>query len=132
MRDRYQQFTTTARELLSDFREVEENFRRLDRAARERIATWDGAKGELLNELVGSRSEITNSDQGHSFQAFYDFLLSASRQQELTDLLESGHRPRRRRRRSTGERRPPRLVGGSRTSTKNRPPDLRTAAAIPG
>lgn len=88
VRDRFQQFSTTARELLSDFREVEENFRRLDRAARERIATWDGAKGELLNELVGSRSEITNSDQGHSFQAFHDFLLSASRQQELTDLLD--------------------------------------------
>ncbi|WP_262852291.1 DUF3375 domain-containing protein [Mumia quercus] len=88
VRDRFQQFTTTARELLSDFREVEENFRRLDRAARERIATWDDAKGELLNELVGSRSEITNSDQGHSFQAFHDFLLSASRQQELTDLLD--------------------------------------------
>jgi hypothetical protein len=87
VRDRYQQFTTTARELLADFREVEENFRRLDRAARERIATWDGAKGELLAELVGSRSEITHSDQGHSFQAFYEFLLSESRQQEVTDLL---------------------------------------------
>lgn len=87
VRDRYQQFTATARELLSDFREVEENFRRLDRAARERIATWDGAKGGLLAELVGGRSEITHSDQGHSFQAFYDFLLSASRQQELADLL---------------------------------------------
>lgn len=88
VRDRFQQFSTTARELLSDFREVEENFRRLDRAARERIATWDGAKGELLADLVGSRSEITSSDQGHSFQAFYDFLLSASRQQELTELLD--------------------------------------------
>lgn len=87
VRDRYQQFATTARELLADFREVEENFRRLDRAARERIATWDGAKGELLADLVGSRSEITHSDQGHSFQAFYEFLLSESRQQELTDLL---------------------------------------------
>lgn len=87
VRDRYQQFSTTARELLSDFREVEENFRQLDRAARERIATWDGAKGTLLEDLVGSRSEITRSDQGHSFQAFYDFLLSETRQQELTDLL---------------------------------------------
>ena len=92
VRDRYQQFTTTARELLSDFREVEENFRRLDRAAREKIATWDGAKGELLAELVGSRSEITHSDQGHSFQAFYDFLLSESRQQELADLLSRSPR----------------------------------------
>jgi Protein of unknown function (DUF3375) len=88
VRDRYQQFTMTARDLLSDFREVEDNFRRLDRAARERIATWDGAKGDLLAELVGSRSEITHSDQGHSFQAFYEFLLSQARQQELTELLE--------------------------------------------
>ena len=87
VRDRYQQFTTTARELLADFREVEANFRRLDRAAREKIATWDGAKGDLLAELVGSRSEITRSDQGHSFQSFYEFLLSDSRQEELTDLL---------------------------------------------
>lgn len=87
VRDRYQQFTSTARELLSDFREVEENFRRLDRAAREKIATWDGSKGGLLAELVGSRSEITQSDQGHSFQAFYDFLLSDARQAELTGLL---------------------------------------------
>jgi Protein of unknown function (DUF3375) len=87
VRDRYQQLSATARELLSDFREVEENFRLLDRAAREKIAAWDGSKGELLTELVGSRSEIAGSDQGRSFQSFYDFLLSESRQAELADLL---------------------------------------------
>lgn len=87
VRDRYQQLSTTARELLSDFREVEENFRLLDRAAREKIAAWEGSKGELLTELVGSRSEIAGSDQGRSFQAFYDFLLSEHRQTELAELL---------------------------------------------
>ncbi len=87
VRDRYQQLSTTARELLSDFREVEENFRLLDRAAREKIAGWDGSKGELLADLVGSRSQIAGSDQGRSFQAFYDFLLSDQRQTELADLL---------------------------------------------
>lgn len=87
VRDRYQQFARTARELLSDFREVEENFRLLDRAARERIASWDGSKGELLAELVASRSDIAGSDQGSSFQAFYDFLLSEARQDELGELL---------------------------------------------
>jgi flagellar motility protein MotE (MotC chaperone) len=87
VRDRYQQLSATARELLSDFREVEENFRLLDRAAREKIAAWDGSKGELLAELVGSRSEIAGSDQGRSFQSFYDFLLSESRQAELAELL---------------------------------------------
>jgi hypothetical protein len=87
LRDRYQQFAATARDLLSDFREVEENFRGLDRAARERIAAWGGGKGDLLGELVSSRSDINGSDQGRSFQAFYDFLLSETRQDELTDLL---------------------------------------------
>jgi Protein of unknown function (DUF3375) len=58
-RDRYQQFAETARALLSDFREVEANFRLLE---------------------------------GVSFQAFYDLLLSSSRQQELSALLERVHR----------------------------------------
>lgn len=87
-RDRYQQFASTARELLADFREVEMNFRELDRGLRERIATWSGAKGELLDDVLGSRSGITESDQGRSFQAFYDFLLSQQRQEELTELLD--------------------------------------------
>lgn len=86
-RDRYQQFSSTARELLADFREVEVNFRELDRGLRERIASWNGAKGELLDEVLGSRSSITESDQGRSFKAFYDFLLSQQRQDELTELL---------------------------------------------
>ncbi len=87
LRDRYQQFGGTARELLADFRQVEENFRSLDRSAREQIASWTGSKGDLLAELVGDRASITGSDQGRSFQAFYDFLLSETRQEELSGLL---------------------------------------------
>jgi len=87
LRDRYQQIASTARELLNDFREVEENFRTLDRSAREKIAGWEGGKGELLTELVSSRTDISSSDQGRSFQAFYDYLLSEGSQDELTELL---------------------------------------------
>ena len=91
MRDRYQQFSATARELLADFREVEENFRKLDRQLREKIAGWQGGKGELLDDVLGSRESIAGSDQGKSFQAFYDFLLSPARQEELSGLLDSVH-----------------------------------------
>lgn len=90
-RDRYQQFAATARELLADFREVEQNFRHLDLRLRERIAAWTGSKGELLDEMLGNREAIADSDQGRSFQAFYDFLLSAARQEELAGLLEQAH-----------------------------------------
>ncbi|MFC4056097.1 DUF3375 domain-containing protein [Actinomadura syzygii] len=87
-RERYQQFTSTARELLADFREVEANFRALDRRLREKISTWDGAKGALLDDILGNRESIADSDQGRSFHAFYDFLLSSARQDELAALLE--------------------------------------------
>jgi len=87
VRDRYQQLAATAWGLLSDFRQVEENFRRLDRQLREKIAGWHGGKGELLDDVLGSRESIAGSDQGRSFQAFYDFLLSQARQEELAALL---------------------------------------------
>ena len=90
-RDRYQQFARTARELLADFRQVEENFRQLDRQLREQIAGWTGSKGELLDELINDRQSITESDQGRSFRAFFDLLLSSERQAELTDLLDRVH-----------------------------------------
>jgi hypothetical protein len=66
---------------------VEQNFRDLDRAARERIATWDGGKGALLDEILGDRDAIADSDQGKSFRAFWDFLMSPQRQEELSELL---------------------------------------------
>ena len=88
LKDRFQQFLQLARELLADFRQVEHNFRALDRRLRERIALWDGAKGTLLGEIMGERDMIADSDQGKSFRAFWDFLMSQNRQEELSHLLE--------------------------------------------
>ncbi|CAI8883188.1 DUF3375 domain-containing protein [Methylocaldum szegediense] len=88
LKDRFQQFMALARELLTDFREVEHNFRALDRRVRERIALWDGGKGALLEEIMGERDAIAGSDQGRSFRAFWDFLMSSRRQEELTELLD--------------------------------------------
>ena len=89
IKDRFQQMAAIARSLLSDFREVEQNFRTLDREVRERIATWEGSKGTLLEEILSERDAISDSDQGKSFHAFWDFLMSAARQEELTSLLSA-------------------------------------------
>jgi hypothetical protein len=88
LKERFTQFATLARELLADFREVEHNFRGLDRRVRERIALWDGSKGSLLQEILGERDLIDDSDQGRSFRAFWDFLMSRDRQDELSALLD--------------------------------------------
>src|SRR3989339_185541 len=53
LRERFMHFTALARELLTDFREVEHNFRTLDRSVRERIALWQGAQGALLPAIFG-------------------------------------------------------------------------------
>ena len=89
VRDRFLQMAATARGLLADFREVEQNFRELDRAVREKIATWEHGKGALLAEIFGDRDAIADSDQGKTFRAFWDFLMSPERQEELTRLLEA-------------------------------------------
>lgn len=88
LKDRFQQFSNTARELLSDFRQVEHNFRVLDMEVREKIATWEGSKGELLHSIFGERDIITDSEQGQSFKAFWDFMMSAGSQEEFSSMLE--------------------------------------------
>ncbi|CAB3774127.1 DUF3375 domain-containing protein [Paraburkholderia humisilvae] len=88
LKDRFQQFMQMARDLLTDFREVEQNFRLLDRHVRERIALWEGSKGALIEEIMGERDMIADSDQGSSFRAFWDFLMSSRRQEELSERLE--------------------------------------------
>ena len=88
VKDRFQQFMALARELLTDFREVEHNFRGLDRRVRERIALWQGSKGALLEDIMGERDAIADSDQGRSFHAFWDFLMSSQRQEALSALLD--------------------------------------------
>lgn len=89
VRERFLQMASTARELLSDFRAVDTNFRTLDRQVREHIATWDGSKGELLQAIFGQRDLISETDEGRSFRAFWDLLMSPSRQDELTGLLDT-------------------------------------------
>jgi len=87
IKDRFQQLAQTARGLLSDFRALDQSFRDLDRQVRERIATWEGGKGALLEDVFGARDAISDSDQGQSFRAFWDFLMSPARQEELTARL---------------------------------------------
>lgn len=87
IKERFFQAEETARRLLGDFRQVEHNFRVLDRETRERIATSDKPKGQLLDDVFGEHDIIWDSDQGKSFRAFWEFLMSPVRQEELAHLL---------------------------------------------
>jgi len=87
VKERFLQAEETARRLLADFRQIEYNFRTLDRETRELIATSDKAKGDLLDEIFLDQDVIRDSDQGRSFQSFWELLMSPARQLELQELL---------------------------------------------
>jgi len=87
VRERYLEVGDGARRLLADFRQVEENFRQLDRRTREKIAVRGKSKGRLLDDIFGEEDAIASSDEGRSFRAFWEFLMSPARQQELHELV---------------------------------------------
>src|SRR5690606_29978984 len=78
----------TARRLLSDFRQVEENFRELDTQTRQTIIKSSLAKADLLDNIFQQQDHLWNTDQGKSFRAFWEFLMSEQMQEELETLLE--------------------------------------------
>ena len=88
IKERFFQAEETARHLLADFRQIEYNFRALDRETRELIATSDKSKGALLDEIFADQDVIRDSDQGRSFQAFWELLMSPQKQLELQALLQ--------------------------------------------
>jgi LPS O-antigen subunit length determinant protein (WzzB/FepE family) len=88
VKERFYQLEETARSLLMDFRQVEENFRQLDRNTREKITTRNKQKGELLDEIFGQQDEISDSDQGRSFKAFWSLLMSPVKQEEFNELIQ--------------------------------------------
>lgn len=78
----------TARRLLSDFRQVEENFRELDTQTRQTIFKSTLSKADLLEEVFQQQDSLWNTDQGKSFRSFWEFLMSEQMQEEAEVLLE--------------------------------------------
>lgn len=74
--------------LLSDFRQIEENFRSLNTKAREDQIKKNLTKGKYLKELFMDQDIIMNTPQGKSFEAFYDFLMNPGKQEELDELID--------------------------------------------
>lgn len=86
-KERFIQAAELSRDIMADFREVEENFRELERSLMERIITWKKGKGELLEHFFSERDYILHSDQGRSFTAFWNYLMNSDNNDYLERLL---------------------------------------------
>jgi hypothetical protein len=90
LRERLEWFTRLSHELLSDFREVEDNFKYIHRNIVEQHTRAEINKGAIVGYAFEAYDALRKSDQGKSFYAFWDFLVSRAGQEEwrlLTDQL---------------------------------------------
>jgi hypothetical protein len=85
--ERYARVLTTARELLGDFRQVEENFKRIAREIAERHAQPGVTKGAIVGHMLDSHDALRTSEQGQSFFAFWELLLSPERQTRFQECV---------------------------------------------
>lgn len=86
---RYNSLNKLAKELLSDFKEVDDNFKEIIKQIYKHQTDNEGKKN-ILNYIFDAYAELKDSQQGKSFYAFWEFLLSSELQKEwdeLTDLL---------------------------------------------
>ncbi|SFI59005.1 DUF3375 domain-containing protein [Halpernia frigidisoli] len=85
---RFNQLTKSAKKLLSDFKEVEDNFKVITRDIYLKHAEGSLTKSNILEFTFDAIDELKNSPQGKSFYAFYTFILTPALQEEWGNLTK--------------------------------------------
>ncbi|HCF29529.1 MAG TPA: DUF3375 domain-containing protein [Cyanobacteria bacterium UBA11049] len=89
IQERFLQADHVARQLIADFTEVEQNFRALTRTVQAAQVQANTRKGSVLGSVLDADEALKESDQGRSFYAFWNFLMSQSKRQELKSLIQA-------------------------------------------
>jgi translation elongation factor EF-Ts len=76
-------------QLIADFGQVEQNFRNLTRTLHVAMLEKDSRKGTVLSQVLDANQELIESDQGKSFYAFWHYLISDTKQQELKSMIHN-------------------------------------------
>jgi hypothetical protein len=92
LKERFYEVCDGARQLLRDFRLVEERFRDIARRLQEAQLEANVQKGALVGFVIDADAQLKSSDQGRSFYTFWDFLMAPSQQDELYELLNAVQR----------------------------------------
>lgn len=83
---RFNQLNQSAKELLSDFKEVEDNFKEITKGIYQKHAEGSLSKSDILTFTFDALEELKDSQQGKSFYAFWSFILNPDLQ-DRWDLL---------------------------------------------
>jgi Protein of unknown function (DUF3375) len=87
--ERFSRLLDEARTLLSDFRQVEENFRALAQDVVERRSDPESRKGQIVGRVLDAHDALRESPQGRSFYGFVRLLLDPERRERFELQAES-------------------------------------------
>ncbi|MGB3948436.1 MAG: DUF3375 domain-containing protein [Bacteroidia bacterium] len=87
--EEFSELNRQAKSLLADFRQVDENFKKIARDIYEKQSAQVYSKGGLLGLALDAWSELRQKDQGKSFYAFWEFLQSDASKEEYKLLIDS-------------------------------------------
>lgn len=71
IKERFYNVNKTARELISDFKEVEQNFKSISQSIYRQQTMENVHRGQILSYTLDATEELKTSDQGRSFYAFW-------------------------------------------------------------
>lgn len=83
IREQYNLAKMEARHLLGDFREVEQNFRTIKKEIQRRHLLEQETRGQIVGFTLDAEEELNQSDQGASFEAFWEFARSPQKKDEF-------------------------------------------------
>ena len=84
---RFQQISKLAKELLSDFKDVDDNFKNIIKEIYQKQIDPTLNKGRILQYTFDALDELKSSPQGKSFYAFWEFLLAREMQTDLETMI---------------------------------------------
>ena len=87
IRERIENITNTANQLLRDFSRVEERFREMARDIQQAQLDPTARRGQILGTALDADEELENSDEGQSFRAFYEILTHPEQRDNFDTLI---------------------------------------------
>ncbi|RXP60874.1 DUF3375 domain-containing protein [Lutibacter sp. HS1-25] len=85
---RFNQLNQSAKELLSDFKEVEDNFKEITKGIYQKHADGSLTKSDILEFTFDALKALKESQQGKSFYAFWSFILNPELQNRWESLTK--------------------------------------------
>lgn len=85
---RFNQLNQSAKELLSDFKEVEDNFKDITKGIYQKHSDGSLTKSDILAFTFDALDELKDSQQGKSFYAFWSFILNPDLQNKWESLTK--------------------------------------------